>query len=367
MGSLAVLDFEKLCAPIAGPNPAGMDLRSSGRELYDGIRMARNQARTMEKPQMRGDLSAPQGPPEEWSAVFKKAVDALSVHSKDLELTAYLIEATVRLHGFSGLRDGFRLYRELVERFWDNLYPSLDGTDVSVRVAALGGLNGDSSRDGTLMFPIFRLALTDGKSGAFAAYQFDHALLLEKLPPERQQERVDSGQVSLKMFEASAAETSVNFFRDLVDDLRQCNEEFDKLSAVLEVKCGSEQAPSSSRIREALQKCLTIVASVAKDRLTAETTTPAVSLPAASPDSNVQVVMTPGAIRNRKDAFETVEKVAKFFRDTEPQSPVISALEQVVRWGKLPLPELLKELIPDDAARRHLFQLIGIHEAESGS
>jgi type VI secretion system protein ImpA len=52
-------------------------------------------------------------------------------------------------------------------------------------------------------------------------------------------------------------------------------------------------------------------------------------------------------------------KVAEFFRKTEPHSPVSYALDQVVRWGRMPLPELWTELIADDA-RKAVFKQIGI-------
>jgi type VI secretion system protein ImpA len=56
--------------------------------------------------------------------------------------------------------------------------------------------------------------------------------------------------------------------------------------------------------------------------------------------------------------------VAQFFKKTEPHSPVSYALEQAVRWGRMGLPELLSELIPDDASRVQLFKMVGIRPPE---
>jgi type VI secretion system protein ImpA len=55
-----------------------------------------------------------------------------------------------------------------------------------------------------------------------------------------------------------------------------------------------------------------------------------------------------------------LERIADFFRRTEPHSPVSYALEQVVRWGGMSLPELLKELISEESVRRDLFRRTGI-------
>ena len=40
------------------------------------------------------------------------------------------------------------------------------------------------------------------------------------------------------------------------------------------------------------------------------------------------------------------------------------ALEQVVHWGKLSLPELLSELIADEGPRKNVFKQVGIKPPE---
>jgi hypothetical protein len=36
----------------------------------------------------------------------------------------------------------------------------------------------------------------------------------------------------------------------------------------------------------------------------------------------------------------------------------------VVRWGRMPLPELFQELIPEEASRKGLFKITGIKPPE---
>ena len=55
-----------------------------------------------------------------------------------------------------------------------------------------------------------------------------------------------------------------------------------------------------------------------------------------------------------------LQEIAEYFRRTEPHSPIPYSLEQAVRWGRTPLPELLEELIPDPGGREHYFRLAGI-------
>ncbi len=68
----------------------------------------------------------------------------------------------------------------------------------------------------------------------------------------------------------------------------------------------------------------------------------------------------PNEVGTREDAFRELLKLADFFRRTEPQAVLSYALEQVVRWGRLSLPELMQELIPDEAPRKNLFKQVGI-------
>src|SRR5262249_45368202 len=79
---------------------------------------------------------------------------------------------------------------------------------------------------------------------------------------------------------------------------------------------------------------------------------------AAGPGEAVDVLHT------RDDAFRHLLKIAAFFQRTEPQSIVPHALEQVVRWGRTPLPELLVELIGNEASRKEFFKQVGIKTPE---
>src|SRR5262249_15247761 len=79
------------------------------------------------------------------------------------------------------------------------------------------------------------------------------------------------------------------------------------------------------------------------------------------PATAASAVATPsGPIRSREDAFRHLEQVATYFRTHEPHTVISYTLEQVVRWGRMPLPELLVELIPDDTVRLGLFRQVGI-------
>jgi type VI secretion system protein ImpA len=74
-----------------------------------------------------------------------------------------------------------------------------------------------------------------------------------------------------------------------------------------------------------------------------------------------------GRLVTRDDALNALLQVADYFRRTEPHSPVSYSLEQAVRWGRMSLPELLAELIPDEAARTQLSLRAGIPKPGEGA
>jgi type VI secretion system protein ImpA len=113
-------DLAALLAPISQEAPAGSDLREdySPNSLYFRLRDARAEARDAERaadaPGSETD-PAPAGGASSvplatrWRTVGELATEALTVHCKDLEIAAWLIEALVRSDGLIGLAAGSRL------------------------------------------------------------------------------------------------------------------------------------------------------------------------------------------------------------------------------------------------------------------
>lgn len=366
MASPEVLDFAKLLAPISAEKPTGVDPRSdiSPTSLHYKIKGDRSAARGAERQAVTGDDTA--GPPD-WKPVRQLGIKVLTEQAKDLEITAYLIEALLRLEGFTGLRDGFRLARELVEKYWDGLYPLPDELGLATRVAPLAALNGEDT-EGTLIAPIARVPLTDGSSAGRLSYaDYQEALSFNKITdPKLREKKLAQGALSMETFQKAVAETPPKFFTTLMEDLQQCLGEFARLYEALDKKCGAS-APPSTHIRTALVTIIDVIKDVARHKLQtapAKQEQPAASEGAGKDPSRDGAAATGNGALTREEAFRELLKLAEFFRRTEPQSVVSYALEQVVRWGQLSLPELLIELIPDEAPRRNVFKQVGIRPPE---
>ena len=68
----------------------------------------------------------------------------------------------------------------------------------------------------------------------------------------------------------------------------------------------------------------------------------------------------PEGISSRDEAFETLLSVARYFRRTEPHSPISLSIETLVRRGRMDFSELLAELLPEAQARNAVLTPAGI-------
>lgn len=85
--------------------------------------------------------------------------------------------------------------------------------------------------------------------------------------------------------------------------------------------------------------------------------------PAASARKGNTVMLSAsgGQITNRKVAFERLKEVADFLRRTEPHSPVSYLVNRAVKWGELPLEQVLGELIKNKDERLRIMETLGLN------
>jgi len=370
MPSPEVLDFEALLAPISEEAFTGAALRSGESEqraVFQKVKDARETCRAAERQLLNawGDEAGDIDPPD-WREVKSEAIDVLTNHSKDLWVAAWLLEALIREDGFAGLRDGFRFIREMTEKFFDyGLHPQPDeelGEDLSDTTAQLTGLF-----DGALVPAIDQIPIAMGDDGPLTSGDYKMSAELEKVSdPAVKQARIDEGTLPLSRFEGFARnETPGDFLKANFEDAEGAFEEFKRLSDVLDEKFGYEFAPPTTSLKETLEDCLSRMRSFSKHVLDVEEEAdePASTEMVAS-ESGQMVAggrgTASGRVATREDAFKVLEQVAEFFERTEPHSMIPFALRQVIGWGKMSLPDLLKELIADETVLAELNKRTGV-------
>ena len=169
---------------------------------------------------------------------------------------------------------------------------------------------------------------------------------------------------TIEDLEKAAKKTSSSFYQTLTEDLEASQSAFDSLSAQLEI-LAVDDAPNGSSIRNALNTINTAVKTIAQHVFTS---TEHVTDLASTDSADTEVLATElsgmslsaNNIKQRGEAFATIQTIAEFFRKTEPHSPISYALERIAKWGDMQLPELLQELVEDKMAYEAYCKLTGI-------
>jgi type VI secretion system protein ImpA len=361
VGTPPVLDIEGLVLPISEAAPCGGDPRSdpSPTSVYQALKDARYAAADAERGLERGFADegdakkADETSKKSWSLILADGPPLIKSVAKDLEVAAWVTEAALRTHQLAGLRDGLRCTAELVDRYWDEVFPLPDEDGLETRLAPLAGLSGGDI-EGRLITPLKKVPLTEGDDPPpIAFWQYERAA-------NSTSGKVEGG-VTVATFETALRRSSPEYVRGLKQDAQACLDAAARLEAALEARCASE-APSFSRLRETLSQILDALR--AHGGVAAEEP-PAESEPAAA-ESEGAAAPARGRILDRQGAFRQLEELAAFFRRTEPHSPIAYAIENLVRRGRMSFPELVEELIADGNLRREYFVNAGIQPPPGG-
>ncbi|VAW45382.1 Uncharacterized protein ImpA [hydrothermal vent metagenome] len=352
--------------PIADEQAVGTDLRSniSSASNYQVLRGVRNQARNNERAALaNGELSISNL--ADWKVMLEKVPEILKTESKDLEVVAWLIEALTRNYGFLGLARGYSLARQLIEAYGESLYPLIDEDGISTQLAPLIGLNGFDG-EGALIAPIRSISLTQGDfPGPLAAWQCEQVFEIERLGDESKREaRLKQGGVSREQLDRIMMETATPFIHETQENIDLAIEEYSLFQAVIDNYSQADPQPTS-KVMDTLVSCRQTLTYVAGNRLANNKTEDEVEVvnEQGQKGESVNEVMSHHntiGVKDRQTALKALDDVAGFFRSTEPHSPVSYSIEQAIRWSNMPLTELLKELIPDEAARTKYKNLSGI-------
>jgi len=360
MASAEVISIEPMVRPFEGESPAGKDIRrdSSPASLYYAIKAARQAARASERNSVFDEGSNEAD--THWRKILEIAPDILANHGKDLEVASWYVEALVRCHGFLGLRDGLNLVRQLVEQFWDTLFPQPDEDGIATRVAPLAGLNGEGA-EGVLVAPIRNVPITEGQPpGPFSLWHYQQARDAQKISDDKARaQKIEKLGFTTADIEKAVNESSEAFYVGCRDNIRACLAAYRDINRILTERCGTRAAPPTSNVIGVLEECLATIVHIAGHKLPPEEV-PADGTEAGTAGEAGSTQTASGPIKTREQAFRQLRTIALFFRQTEPHSPISYVLDKAVKWGGMPLNELIMELIPDSNSRTHYMTLTGV-------
>lgn len=355
---------DKIIEDLGGLNSCGVDLREQEGEAslkYLSLKDLRSSLRRNERKNVEVDHNLLIDS-NDWQEVVRTAADLLSNHSKDIEVASWFLEGIVRIEGFAGLRVGLDIVAALFEEYGSDLYPKVEEDDIELKLASIAMLSGKYEM-GTLIAPIYFFDLLKTRSDEhYNAWEIKK--LLKKKGNESHEivtqdlilgsEELKQAVFSLDLENFSAVETNLEAS---TVSLKRFN---NALTQVFQ-----SQAPSLANLTKTLTYVLSIVASTRKIIGAKEEK--------AIEQLGIQeVVKSPSSLSltdidysklNKETALRVLESLVKFFRETEPHSPVSYALDRSLRWSKMPLGEVLSEILPDDA-REHYCSISGVPFSE---
>lgn len=352
------MELEVLLAPLAEHAPCGDDLSFSPE--FDTINeMRRADDATIDQGEWVTSLKV-----ADWPGVARTCETLLSTRTKDLRLAMWLTEAWALTQGYTGLGRGLSVCTALSERYWGSLHPMADDGDHDQRIGNMRWLLQRVVSLATSL-PVAQARKGMVYSLHDLALARQHAALLEREPDEAA--RHTSDKLTPDQFHRALRDTPADILRDTLTAAQQCEQALLAWQTVVDTQLGND-GPSFVAAKEALSKAVHEIERMAReagalhgtpeDESDHVTDTPT-DTPLAQTGS--QKASTPtGPLQTRAQALQQLREVARFFRRTEPHSPVAYLAEKAVKWGEMPLHEWLSQVIKDPGAMSHLEELLGL-------
>jgi type VI secretion system protein ImpA len=241
------MDIDPILAPIQGDNPSGENLRYTS--VYDEIQEARRADDLLDQGDWQHELKT-----ADWNAVFILSTAALTTRTKDLQITAWLMEALTVTEGFEGVSQGLDIIIHLLDQFWDTLYPEIEEDDLDYRIGPLEFINDK------LWLSIKNIPVTDpDKTPGFAWVNWQ----------ESRNEKIAEGKLSAKEFDAAVASSSRAYYETLFENISRCVELFTVLDNMVDEKFGRE-APRLAELKSSLDDCFNLLNTIVKEKRLAE-------------------------------------------------------------------------------------------------
>lgn len=346
--------LDDLLAPVSPEAPCGATARNDA--AFTEIRLLREE----------DDPSLPMGHWErplkqaDWEHVAQRCSTMLATRSKDLQLAVWLAEAWMRQRGFVGLLHGLRLLDALLRSYWPALHPLIeDDGDCDARLAPLEWLNEVLSIAIRIHAPLLvlqgfkppRITLADWERLAAVRETGGEPRDGEALACRADVLAAGASQGAALAVTRAAVLHGLDYLHSmsslLHEQLQEQAPKLGKLQNVLEAvqRVLQQLGPEHQESAEALPQAEAAVAQVAE------------VVPEPMPKQE-PIVM--GQWRDRNEAYVTLDALADYLIAVEPHSPTPFLLRRAARWGRMPLPEVLAEVLQEEGDLNRLMNVIGI-------
>lgn len=350
--------------------PEGDSLRYD--PIYDSIKEAQRADDDLPKGIWAQDIKV-----SDWHKVERLCIEALQKESKDLQLCAWLTEAWLFLYGLEGISFGLDVFAHIAEKYWTTVHPQIEPTgDKGFRLSPYNWLNEKLSDRLKVISITQKNDPIDSDDLTFADYvglknHWGNKTGGESIPKDKVED--------VKEFEKSIALTSQQFFLDFKGCCQTLVEKSTVIEGFVTKQCNeSDDIPSLYRFRMVLEEMMAFAEQALKIKGEEKNVSPGTapedtysgekSLTVKKPadgdkaldhSNNPQFMM-----KSREEAYQTIQQAADYLERLDPHSPVPPMIKRAVRWGKMPLKDVLKEVIKEPLALKEVKTLLGLGSDE---
>jgi type VI secretion system protein ImpA len=347
------MDFEPMLHPLEGnAGPCGEDMIFSTE--FDAIQ----DARRFDDPTLSQGEWVTDVKEADWDRVVDIGGDLLTNRTKDLRIAIWMTEAWTKLHGLSGLADGYTLLARLCEAFWPDLHPQPEDGDMEARIGNLDWLMSQTIQ------LVREIPLTKAARGAFSMVDYETARAVSmsmERHPDQADEMARNARLTLPDFEAARRDTAPDYFLSGMRQAESAKAAVEKLKQILDELMGND-SPVFSGVLEVLDDLHAAYRRYAGETgaLAGDSAAAAVESGSAGQDEPSSQPRVAGPIQTREQALRQLHEIAVFFKRTEPHSPVAYLAEKAAKWGTMPLHEWLRSVVKDDTALLRVEELLGV-------
>ncbi|RJF92724.1 type VI secretion system protein TssA [Noviherbaspirillum saxi] len=358
-------ELEVLLAPITENEPCGPAMRYD--PAFTEIRLAREE----------DDPSLPMGQWErplkraDWVFIEDRCKGMLANRSKDLQLAVWLLESWTRQHGFEGLLRGLHLVDELLRQHWTAVHPVIDeDNDCDARIAPLVWLNESMSMTLKVHVPLLNVAGRKPPKVSFADWERLTARELSGQDHATDKTSgVDSSDLPL-IREDVISYAHQHLYYELqtrIDLVRRCLICLSSLTSFVDTQLGMD-SPNLARLHGTLtsiERVFTQLIPVKNEPAVMEELPVPHGVNMSSATAGEMIMAPPVTLshwQSRHEAYVTLEAIADYLAVVEPHSPTPYLLRRAVNWGRMPLPELMAEIIREEGDLNRLMNVLGLRE-----
>ncbi|MGB5833727.1 MAG: type VI secretion system protein TssA [Thiohalocapsa sp.] len=333
---MPIIDVDALLEPVSADKPAGNDLE------YDPafLELVRLVEGTPER--VMGDTTiAPEEP--DWQRLQSNSADMLS-RSKDLRIALILLRAMTRTESIPGFQAGVQVIRGMIDRYWDDLYPSLDSSDdndPTERVSILASLIDPI----IILTPVRDAPLVRSRVFGNLSYR-DIELSEGKAKPAAGTTPVDSASVN-----AAFAACDIDELTLWTNAATSAIQEVRALSASLSARISAVAAPNFDALLGLLSPIEATLRARLDERRPPDPASQAQQLSSAAPGTGDMPTsasnVNPTVINSRDDVVRVLDALCDYYRRHEPSSPVPLLLNRARRLSTMDFLGIMTDLVPE--------------------